>query len=379
MKNVMISLLNSVFIGQAVDIKLTQNQLSELLKLAECHDLTHIVGYAMQKNNLLPKNEIGEAFEKAIFKVVYRYERNNFELSRICSTLEEGEIPYIPLKGAVVKDYYPEPWLRTSSDIDVLIKEADLEKACQLFQEKLDYKSNYFGNYDVSLNSKSGVHIELHYKLEATGDGNVDKVLANVWQRSHLKENTNYHYIMSDGMFYFYHLAHMYKHFKYAGCGVKMVLDTWLLEGLPFKNSQERDSLLQEAELLSFRKAILDTAKFWFSNGEINDTVRLVEKYIINSGTYGNIVNKAIASKLKKDEKISLINKLWKPYDELKYWYPSLQNNKILLPFYQIKRWFHIAFSGIAKNITEEKNIAENVDKNQLKEIELLFEKLEIK
>ena len=35
-------------------------------------------------------------------------------LLRGCAVLEEAKIPYIPLKGTVLRDYYPEAWMRTS-------------------------------------------------------------------------------------------------------------------------------------------------------------------------------------------------------------------------------------------------------------------------
>ena len=37
---------------------------------------------------------------------------------------------FIPLKGSVVRDLYPERWMRTSADIDLLIRE-DQEKTCE--------------------------------------------------------------------------------------------------------------------------------------------------------------------------------------------------------------------------------------------------------
>ena len=46
---------------------------------------------------------------------IYRYEKINYELNRLRSALNEAQIPFIPLKGSVLRQYYPEPWMRTSS------------------------------------------------------------------------------------------------------------------------------------------------------------------------------------------------------------------------------------------------------------------------
>lgn len=46
---------------------------------------------------------------------IYRYEKINYELNRLRSALNEAQIPFIPLEGSVLRQYYPEPWMRTSS------------------------------------------------------------------------------------------------------------------------------------------------------------------------------------------------------------------------------------------------------------------------
>ena len=39
--------------------------------------------------------------------------------------IKKVQIPFLPLKGSVIRQYYPEPWMRTSCDIDILV---DFEK-----------------------------------------------------------------------------------------------------------------------------------------------------------------------------------------------------------------------------------------------------------
>ena len=54
------------------------------------------------------------------FMSVYRYEQSQTEIKKITHVLTELKIPYILLKGPRVRKYYPEPWLRTSCDIDII-------------------------------------------------------------------------------------------------------------------------------------------------------------------------------------------------------------------------------------------------------------------
>ena len=119
----------------------SENMLPELMKLAQKHDLAHLVGYGVYKNGLLEKSSpYYTKMQQAQVMAVFRYEKLNYEFNRLCEALEDAEIPFIPLKGSVLRRYYPEPWMRTSCDIDVLVREDDLERAVKVLEEKCQYK-----------------------------------------------------------------------------------------------------------------------------------------------------------------------------------------------------------------------------------------------
>ena len=165
---VMMDLIAYEVCGQEIDksqYTLTDEELVKLYKLAKSHDLAHLVGDALIKNNLIEDGEIKAKFQKQIMLAVYRYEKINYELGRLRKVLNEAKIPFIPLKGSVLRRYYPEPWMRTSCDIDVLVHESDLERAVSALTSAAGYKADSKGSHDVGMFSDSGVHLELHYSL----------------------------------------------------------------------------------------------------------------------------------------------------------------------------------------------------------------------
>ncbi len=108
---------------------ITPDILPALFKLSKRHDLAHLVGDALDKNGLLPDGtEAKKRFLQERNMAVYRYEQIQYEYEQICEVLEKAKIPFIPLKGSVIRQYYPEPWMRTSCDIDILVKENILEE-----------------------------------------------------------------------------------------------------------------------------------------------------------------------------------------------------------------------------------------------------------
>ena len=108
--------------------------LPQLKKIAKEHDVLQLLALGLQKNDLLEGNS--SQLENEIFKAAYRYEQLNYELNSLCASLEKAQIRFLPLKGSVIRKYYPEPWMRTSCDIDVLVRAEDLDKAIEEYNRR---------------------------------------------------------------------------------------------------------------------------------------------------------------------------------------------------------------------------------------------------
>ena len=115
---------------------ITPDVLPLLFKFSKRYDVAHLVGDALDRNGLLPDGaEVKKRFLQERNLAVYRYEQIQYELEQICETLNEANIPFIPLKGSVIRSLYPEPWMRTSCDIDIFVDEsADLEQALSIIE-----------------------------------------------------------------------------------------------------------------------------------------------------------------------------------------------------------------------------------------------------
>ena len=323
---------------------LTDEELAKLYKLAKSHDLAHLVGDALIKNNLIGDSEVKAKFQKQMMLAVYRYEKINHELGRLRKVLNEAKIPFIPLKGSVLRRYYPEPWMRTSCDIDIL------ERAVAMLVDKLAYKREFKGSHDISLFSDYGVHLELHYSLiEENCVGNIESVLQDVWKKADPVAET-FEYVLSDEMFYYYHIAHMAKHFVYGGCGVRPFLDLWVLNHRAPFDQDNRSAILAEGGLHTFTSEAKALSEVWFGNTEHTDITRQMQNYLLKGGVYGTTKNRISVQQVKHGGKFRYaISRIWLPYDTLKFHYPSLVGKRALLPLYEVRRWCKLIFCGGAK------------------------------
>ena len=163
--------------------------LPEMTALARYHDLTHLLALGLRNNGLLTL-ENGE-LEKEIFHAAFRFEQLNYELTSICRTLERAQVPFIPLKGSVLRQYYPEPWMRTSCDIDVLVHEEDLDGATSALADALNYRIGEKSAHDIQIFTPSGQHIELHFNLiEDHRIKGASAILSRVWDAAVGHTNT---------------------------------------------------------------------------------------------------------------------------------------------------------------------------------------------
>lgn len=354
--------------------------LSAVYKLAKFHDLAHLLTDALDKNGLLPDNQ--EIKKRLLYErnmAVFRYEQSKYELGEICRILENEKIPHIPLKGSVLREYYPESWMRTSCDIDILVKEENLEKAIAVLTEKLEYKREEGNAHDVSLYAPSGAHLELHFDLieDHVAPESV-AIYDGIWERTTPCQGYQYRLEMTDEAFYFYHIGHMAKHFTNGGCGIRPFLDIWVLNHRISFDKQKRTDLLQAGGLLTFAKQAKDLSEVWFSVQEHTEITKEMESYILRGGVYGTREQNIAVRQVKKGGKLRyILYRIFLPYGDLCATYPNLRKRKWAYPFYTVRRWFRLIFKkGRMKNSVRDIKTNSAVSEEKAERMKKLFQNI---
>lgn len=323
--------------------------LGELLKTGAEHDVAHLLVFGLKKNDLI--SEADRDLEKHILRAVYRYERMQYEYGNLCDALERAQIPFLPLKGVVIRRYYPEPWMRTSCDIDVLVHGEDLGRAVSCLTENLQYTEKLRSTHDISLYSPTGVHVELHFDLVEEGRANnAIRLLHTVWDNVSLHENKQYWYEMSDAFFYFYHIAHMAKHFENGGCGIRPFIDLHVLACTEDAKQTARDELLAKGDLLRFAENARALSEVWFGDGEPDALSAQMQDFLLSGGAYGSSDNRVALQQKKKGGRLGyLFSRIFAPYTRLKRYYPVLEKYPWLMPVMQVRRWLMLLRPEVAR------------------------------
>ena len=350
-------------------------QLPAIYRLSKAHDIAHLIGLALERNGLSGAPESEEKFQKKQFIAVLRYEQLNYVQNQMFAALEAAQIPFLPLKGTVIRSLYPEGWMRTSCDVDVLVRPEHLEQAMVCLEQSCGYVRRGKGSHDVNLLTPDRQHVELHYTLMEDEHAGA-QVLKYVWDHATPVEGWQYRQEIPDDLFYYYHIAHMAKHFELGGCGIRPLIDLWLLDKQD-RDSQKRDLLLAQGGLLQFANAARRLSVCWMENGEADGLSRQMEQFILFGGVYGTRENLVKVHQVKKGSKGRYaLSRIVLPYDVLKFQYPVLEEHRWLLPVCQVRRWCRLVFGGRLKSSIRELSINQDIKEDQADETKRFLQEL---
>lgn len=338
-EHVLLSMLRAILRGERFTEPIEFARFKAVYRLALAHDLAHLVYYAAEAGGVLPipadeeERTFLEQAATAVMTAQYRYVKAEAEIQHIGAVLDKADIDYMPMKGAVSRALYPEAWMRTSCDIDVLVREPDLDRAVEALVAEGFETDGVRNHHDILLRC-DGVNLELHHNLLERMPKS-DAVLETVWE--HTVSRGHYH-LETPAFFLYHHIAHMAHHFLGGGCGVRTVMDLWLL----LHNSQypaaDVMKLLCEGGLDTFAEQMCTLAEIWFGDGEHTEQTRQVERFVLHGGAFGTEEQRYASSAARHGKKGMAWRVMFMPYDDLRHVYPQLDGKPYLTLYYQCHR-----------------------------------------
>ena len=364
---VSLDILKAYIFGKEYTDEISEQKASAAFALLEKHDLGHIAGIVLQNRF------DNEKLVQIQFTAAMRYETMNYEFERVCAVFEKHKIPYFPLKGAVIRAWYPEPWHRTSADIDILVEEKNLDKAAEAVINDLSYTRNTLkGDHDLQMFAPNGVHFELHFDLKRDGIATNEAIKTAV-------PVTEYQYSFTPEMFVLLHIAHMAKHFQMGGCGIRPLLDIVFMNRNLKYDKEKLDKLLVKNGLKKFADSMFELSEVWFGNRETNKFYDSLSEYIIGAGVYGTLQNGVLVGHARENGRFKyILGRIFLKRDSLKYLYPSVEKHPCLLPFFEVARWINLLKPDRIGKAKKEFAINNSVNETQQDFVANLLDSLEL-
>ena len=263
------------------------------------------------------------------------------ERAHIFKFFEERGIWYMPLKGVILKDYYPKYWMREMSDNDILIDENYRREVARFMKSRGYDCTTGKGNDDEFL--KAPVYnFEIHGALfNDVEHYDWCKYYENLKDRLIKDENNAYGFHFTDEDMYIYTSLHEYKHYKKGGIGLKTLADRYVFlakkaETLDWEYINRQLSKLSIKDYDDMMRNLSDAV---FTGKSLSARCAFSLEYMFKAGAYGSIEN-LTKSRLQSSKSKSkyILNRLFPPLDWYKLYQPFYYKNRYLIPFYVVYR-----------------------------------------
>ena len=325
--------------------------LAALYTTADRHMLTAAAAYALESAGVHDP-----AFTQAQAKAMRKLALMDTDMAAIFAEMDAAGIWHMPLKGAVLKDYYPQFGMREMSDHDVLF-DAERAEDVKRIMEGLGFHTEEYGAMHHDVYFKEPVsNFEMHRQL--IGPGLYKKLYEYYRDVESRLLGEGYEKHLSPEDFYLYLTAHEYKHYMDMGTGLRSLLDTCVVlqnEDLDMAYVTGEAEKMGIAEFEALNRSL---ARRLFSGEALTAEEDETLQNILNAGVYGSRVF-AVQRRLSGfgygklrytlERFLEPLNKNSWNYRNLSYEFPLFYKCKILLPLLPFYRVFLRLASGRLK------------------------------
>lgn len=325
-----------------------------IYELSKAHSITSAAYVAALPYLDEPQyNELAKKWKHDYKESLYKSIQYEAESNDICSCLSSLGYKHMLLKGAILKNYYPDPAMREFCDCDILCEEA--------FSEELkDYM--FSAGYEINARIENCISykklpfylFEIHKTLIEKKDNKpIWDYYSSISNKLLPDDENEFSLHFTDEDFYIYMTTHTYLHYSSFGTGLRALLDTYVfLKGKG--SSLDFDYILQEMQKLgiseyesTLRSLSLKMLSYPQELSLNEDEIEML-RYMAGSATYG-VWDNYVRNTLKKeyDDGSSFIQKLryivrriLPDKQSIKVSYPLIEKHSYLLPLGYIHRIF---------------------------------------
>ncbi len=342
----------------------------DIYKLAKYHSVENLVFYSVEKLEKKPDEELYKRWKESRDRAIFKGITQLYERDVIIEKLTQAEIDICPLKGCIIKELYPSQDMRTMADLDILMDSNKADAVRKVFKE-MGYVLDHIDEEGHDVYQKKPVmSIEMHHYLVPLDSlqKEIIKYYEKQWKRLISDKNNIYLYSMSKEDFYIYHIAHMVKHYKLGGTGIRSFMDIYIYKK-HYNDLLDWKYIYGELEKMKIRDLAVTFEKVvdaWFYDGIIDDEVEQVTTYVLTSGTYGTLErsHKAVMQNKLKNSNNKLtyvIKRIFPNLKTMKKGYVILYKFPIVLPFCWIHRGIKaLIYKDKRKKIKIEANLMKN-------------------
>ena len=274
-----------------------------------------------------------------------RNQNQEAELDELCRAFEENGVDYMKLKGSVIKRFYPSGDMRLMGDADILIRQEQMGRIEELMQA-LGYSHQVTSDHEW-IWRREELGVELHKRMIPSYTKDLYAYFGEGWDLARRRSENGCEYALSVEDELIYLVAHFTKHYRYAGIGIKHLIDIHVLLGsdVAIDHGYVNDTL-EKLGILKFYENIKKMLGVWFRGDECDEVSEFITKRIFSGGAYGTskersryeaavLTKKTDAKRARRKKFRSVVFPSYKNMCEERPW---LKKCPVLLPFAWVGR-----------------------------------------
>ena len=317
----------------AEDLPLPTEVCRSLLRFGEGQSILPIIYKGLEKMDA-PRECLDE-FREENFGCIYDFMNRDLAIKQISSLLDSEKIHYILLKGAVLRHLYPSPELRTSCDLDILVKEDDLDRACAAVERGTDFKYRRRSYHNLILEGPEIV-LELHFSIRENEE-KLDTLLSRAWEYAvPCKGGSGFCFTPEYQIFYI--TAHMAHHLLHGGIGIRPFIDLWLLNNRTAFDEQKVRHMCESCGILTFYEESMRLSRVWLEGTGHTETSEMFEGICLSGGVLGSDKFRNAARQREKRGVSYIAGRIFPPPYEVRELYKDDDGREHSLPYYYAKR-----------------------------------------
>lgn len=305
-------------------------QWPKLLETASRHKVLSTLACILPLMEQQPPQSVCQQLEGFAMQQMLVSSNQLYAAEQLQQTFEERGLYNLTLKGIHTKSRYPQDYMRSMGDLDILSK-ADQTARIKEAMEALDYSGFEEGRKHDHYSRKPYITVEMHRQL-VSASSEFSGYYEDIWQRCLLRPGCTYSYTMSVEDEYLFHLIHLVEHFKEGGVGIRFIMDVYVYETTV---AMDRSYLAQELEklgLTDFYRNIVKLALYWFGEGMEDPLILRMGSYVLSGGVYGSLKNAQALAVTKGGRLAFLLRACFPNLKEMRSMFPWLEKCPIALP-----------------------------------------------
>lgn len=383
-KGYFLHLASCAISGTAPVEKPAEVSFADVYELAKKHSAANLIWYAIEKLQTKPSGDVLSKWQTSYGMYLNNTAYQDMELEILADIFSSNNYDYMPLKGAQIKTYYPEPDMRSMGDIDLLVRTDKSQSARDKVKDLMvsnGYEIDVLNDGQVdAYKNANGIEIEIHFEFSHINHAFYEHFIVD-WDRLIKLDEHRYEMTLED--LYYFNIGHFAKNMFTKGIGFKTILDTYVLwNKLSEEEKQSITSRLAKIELDTFNNTLVELSKVWFDN-EVDEGLFQIGEYILDNGVYGTEKHRAIVDVMGEESKGNsngkssfLLMRIFPPAYILYNRFNIKHKNPILLPFLWLIRIISLLFSSKEKKdmIRFEKSKIESVTKEDVQNSKQIFD-----